>query len=199
MKLYSFLIIFYSIFIFVSNESNININEEYIKSILIDFYPEIRKIFDNMKYDELFKSETILFKIPEFTIDKVSIEIKDNGIVNIKLKDVVPILRKEIPRIATLRVVRNFIVQLNDFELEINYKINNKNDLDKFYVPEVERVGEPIINYNPEIISNYREMKEQFKSMIENGEFNLIYIEPIIKHILNTILETIIESYQTKQ
>ena len=188
------MIIFYIIINFVSNESNNKISEEYIISILTKYYSEIKQIFEFMKYDDLFIDEKILFMIPQFTIDKVLVKIKDNKIINIKFKDVIPSLRKEFPRNPKLVVVRNLIVLLNDFELEMNYKIKSEYNPDKPSASDVEIVGKPLISYTPEVISNYREMEEKFNLMIENGELNLTYIEPIINKILDTVLITIIEN-----
>ena len=110
--------------LFSSCQSNIKLNEVFIKSILTNFYSELKDILEFSKFDDLFLNETILFTIPEFTINKIYISIKDNDIITFKLKDVVPSLRKEIFRDRKIVIVRNLIVLLNDFELEINIKIS---------------------------------------------------------------------------
>ena len=184
--------------LFSSCQSNIKLNELFIKSILTNFYSEIKDILEFSKFDDLFLNETILFTIPEFTINKIYISIKDNDIITFKLKDVVPSLRKEIFRDRKIVVVRNLIVLLNDFELEINIKIKKRFNFDDQNSPEFELLGNPIINYNPEVLSNYNEMREKFSVMIENGDFRKIYIIPIINEIIDKIITTIDENYQSK-
>ena len=179
-------------------QSNIKLSELYIKTILTNFYSEIKDIFEFLKYDDLFLNETILFTIPEFTIDKILISIKDDEIINFKLKDVLPSLRKEIFRDPKIVVVRNLIVLLNDFELEINIKIKKRYNSDEQNSPEFELLGNPIINYNPEVLSNYNVMREKFTLMIENGEFRKIYIIPIINKIIYEIIKTIDENFLSK-
>ena len=187
MKLYSLYIIIYLFSLLYCNDSKKDkITEDYIYSILNDLYPEIKNIFEYLKYDKIFINETILFTIPEFTLDKIQINIKDDGIVNLKLRDIIPSLRKEIPRISKLCVVRHLFVLLNDFEMEINIK-KIENDL--------KIVEEPIINYRPEVHSNYNLMLDLFNSMIENGTFNDYYVVPIIKYLLDEILSIIINKF----
>ena len=183
-----FIILILSSVLFLS-KSNKEINEEYIKSIINNFYLEIKDIFELTNFDELFQNEKILFMIPEFTTDKVLISIQENEIINLRLKYVTPSLRKEIPRLPKIRVVRNLIVQLNDFELELNIKI--KNFPDEQNSSNITFVGKPIINYNPIVKSNYIEMREKFNSKIETGEFNNNYIIPIINKILYKIFAII--------
>ena len=189
------MILFFLLYISMIVYGNSNqINEEHIKSILTSHYSEIKDIFEYMKYDDLFHDETILFVIPQFTMNNVFISINEIDEINIKLKDLNPSLRKEIPRIQNLRVVRNLIVELKNFEMEINIKIKSSYISEGQNSLDISVLGNPIINYSPYVISNYNEMKEKFNSLIKSGEFNNIYILPIINKIINKIIGTIIES-----
>ena len=156
-----------------------------VKAKIKQKFPEIKQIFESTSFDSVFPNEKILFTVPFLKEENIAVTTKTDGNIHIQIKDVVPSFKKEIPRFSRLTVVRSLVVQLKDFDLEMD--LNNKT---------LQLASEPITHYNPEVISNYREMKETFKTLIKDGEFDRLDLRPIwriIIKVLIALLEALLE------
>ena len=190
MKLHSILIIMIINLNFLyCKENKIKINENYIKSIITKFYPEIKL---NLERVEVKSPHIIFFGISDLTLDKFEINIIDNERINLRLKGVTLGLFGNRKRVGCL--IRNGGIRLENFMVEVNFKINGKYNSLGEYIPGAELLGNPISNYTPKA---YGLNQELYDSMIKNGEAKNL-VTKILKDQINKILSIIIENYQKR-
>ena len=195
MRIYSIFIIiclFQLLFCELCNKIKVEINESYVNSIITNFYPEIEDI---LKPKNLFSKST--FTIRDFSPKKVQVNIKNDGIVTVKIKDVKPIISITVSKIGLLCVIGHASIEFENLEMEMNIKFNGNYTSDCQYSPNAELVGNPIVKFNAKAYGNYYTMVNRYKKAIENGTISGTLVIRI-KQVFEKIKSTIIKNYNQK-
>jgi len=194
MRIYWIFIIFclfQLLFCELCDNKKVEINEEYINSLITNFFTEIQEI---LKPINLFGKSS--FTIKDFSPKKVQVNIKNDGIANLKIKDVTPI-------VSFLKNGGCFLrskyagLYYENFEMEMNIKFNGNYTSDCKYSPNAELVGNPKVKFKPKVLGNWEDKVNSFKKGIKNGYASKFIIMKI-KQVFEIIKKKIITNYHIK-
>jgi len=70
----------------------IAVNDGFINSILLNFEDEIKELLKGVRIDDTDSVTNMIFAIPNFSLDKMDLFFDENGLINLKLRNIEPYL-----------------------------------------------------------------------------------------------------------
>ena len=183
-SLFIIICLFQSLFCGLCNNKKVEINKDYVNSILTNFYPEIKQILNPMR-----KFNKPKFSISNFSLDKIQVSIKKDRIVNLMIKDVKPFVYwRNFKNIGCFNFNNYCNIDFSNFKMEMNIKFNGNYTSDCQYSPNAELVGNPKIIFNVIKDGNCFIMEKKYN--IRNYDrFLLDWIMKVFWEIKSTVIK----------
>ena len=154
MKIKSIIIILCLLSLFFCDEEGgvkVAVNDKFINSILLNFESDIKDLLQGVQLDDTDSVTNMVFGIPNFSTDKVDLSFGEDGLINIKLKNLEPYLTGTYHYKIIWEFSNNFKVILKDFSLDAQIRAKEKELSSGNYAPYAEFVGDPNMDFTIDI------------------------------------------------
>ena len=129
MKIYSSLFILCILpFLFCEEEGGVKvaINDKFINSILLNFESEIKDLLQGIRIDDTDSITNMVFGIPNFSMDKADLSFGEDGLINLKLRNLEPYLTGTVHYTIIWDFSNDFKITLKDFSLDAKIRPKTK-------------------------------------------------------------------------
>ena len=195
MKIYSSLFILCILpFLFCEEEGGVKvaINDKFINSILLNFESEIKDLLQGIRLDDTDSITNMVFGIPNFSMDKADLSFGEDGLINLKLRNLEPYLTGTVHYTIIWDFSNDFKITLKDFSLDAKIRPKTKELSPQNYAPDAELVGDPTMDFKIDI--DIDGVVGSIVAEILNlaGDFGKKYILPIMKSKCHELLTMIL-------
>jgi len=151
MKVHSIIILFLFLQLLLCDELGgikVVLNDEFIKSTLANFEDKIKVFLEGVKLEDQKPLTNMVFGVKNFTLDKINLSFGEDGLINVKVKNLEPFLIGQISIKIISAIVKKFTIRLTNFSLEGKVRVKSKQLSNGGYTPDAEFVSDPKLYFN---------------------------------------------------
>ena len=185
------LIVFSLFGLFICDGVRIAINEKFIDAVLQNFLPEIKKFTQGTELPDAGCLDRLKFSIPNFDLSKVQLNFTQNGLLNLKINGLSPVLKGRVSKRIIVKIRKSFTLTLQNFRFDGNLRITSKNDKGVL-VQDAYFEGNPSMNFKVKL-SLGGGILNKILSFLINNIVNLAkkFVMPAIKKQLKKTVEKV--------
>lgn len=201
MKVYLSIIVFCLISLIICNEEGgvkVAVNDEFINSILLNFEDDIQELLKGISIDDVDSVTNMVFGIPNFSMDKMELFFDEEGLINLKLRNLEPYLTGTFHYTIIWDFSNDFKATFKDFWLDAKIRVKTKEIAPGIYVPDAEFVGDPEMDFTIELDVDGTIASLIAKILNFVSDFAKNYILPIMKEKIHELLAMVLEEIPTE-
>ena len=176
----------------------IAVNDGFINSILLNFEEEIKDLLKGVRIDDTDSLTNLVFAIPNFSLDKMELFFDESGFVNLKLRNLEPILTGTVHYTIIWDFSNDFKITLKDFWLDAKIRITTKELAPGVYMPNAEFVSDPDMDFIIELDVDGTIASIIAKIFNFAGDFAKKYILPVMKDKIHELLAMVLDEIPTE-
>lgn len=124
------------------------LNDEFINSALANFEDKIKVFLKGVKLEDQKPLTNMVFGIKDFTLDKIHLSFGEDGLINVKVKNLEPFLTGQVSIKIFTTIVNKFSIRLRNFSLEGKVRVKSKQLSNGGYAPDAEFVSNPKVYFD---------------------------------------------------
>ena len=176
----------------------IAINDGFINSILLNFEDEIKDLLRGVRIADTDSFTNLVFAIPNFSLDKMELFFDEDGLINLKLRNLEPYLTGTYHYTIIWDFSNDFKVTLKDFWLDAKIRIKTKEIAPGIYMPDAELVSDPNMDFTIKLEADGTIASIIAKIFNFAGDFAKKYILPVMKDKIHELLAMVLEEIPTE-
>ena len=167
--------------VLVWDEVRVSFNEKFIDAVLQNFLPEIQLFTQGTELPDSRILDRLKFS-PNFSLDKIKLSFKDDGLLNLQINGFNPELSgRASTKISLINVSMSFTVSLRNFRFDGVLKITSKYE-NGVLVPDIYFEGNLSLSFTFKLDLGNNMLYRAFSSIINNiANFAKDLVKPTIK------------------
>ena len=131
----------------------VGINDKFISNVIRNFEPELRKVLEGVSIPNSDKLTNAIFRIPNFNVNMVKLEILNGGIVHVRIGNCIPYLKGtyHYKLLWFIKRHRDFDAKFKNFVLDAKVRIKSRPVPGGGYGPDIDFISGPDIDFKVDI------------------------------------------------